>query len=48
MQGFREHFGWGWPIPDEESPEVLDQQGWINALFTLGALVGAVPAGHRC
>ena len=45
MQGFREHFGWEWPIPAEESPEVLQQQGWINALFTLGALVGAVPAG---
>jgi len=45
MQGFREHFGWGWPIPSPESPEVIEQQGWINALFTLGALVGAVPAG---
>jgi hypothetical protein len=45
MQGFREHFGWAWPIPKEESSAVLAQQGWINALFTLGALVGAVPAG---
>eukprot|EP00873_Tetraselmis_striata_P017451 jgi/Tetstr1/437715/TSEL_026369.t1 len=45
MQGFREHFGWEWPIPAEESAEVLAAQGWINALFTLGALVGAAPAG---
>jgi len=45
MQGFREHFGWPWPIPVEDPAYVLGQQGWINALFTLGALVGAVPAG---
>ena len=45
MKGFREHFGWGWPIPEEPDSQVLAQEGWINALFTLGALVGAVPAG---
>jgi MFS family permease len=45
MESFRVHLGWSWPIPDEESSTVLEQQGWINACFTLGALVGAVPAG---
>lgn len=45
MQGFREHFGWGWPIPAKETQQVLAEQGWMNALFTFGALVGALPAG---
>eukprot|EP00122_Pirum_gemmata_P016697 Pgem_evm1s15617 len=44
MPGFREHFGW--PADTGNDPSwVSDQQGWINSLFTLGALFGALFSG---
>lgn len=47
MIGFRQHFGWPVPIPqDGEEPRyVLVQMSLINALFPLGALFGALLAG---
>lgn len=45
MDGFRNQMGW----PLEETPAwVSDEQGWISALFGLGALTGAIPSGTMC
>lgn len=46
MPAFREVMGWG-PLPTSggEDPRVSYEQGLITALFSVGALCGALPSG---
>eukprot|EP00121_Abeoforma_whisleri_P015279 Awhi_evm1s14082 len=43
FQGFRESFGW--PEDGTDTSDVDSQKGLITALFTIGALIGALPSG---
>lgn len=50
MPSFREEMGWP-PVPAQgqgEQPWVSAQQGLITALFSIGAMVGAMPSGYLC